>query len=340
MNGMETFEALAGNPHIKDYFSRAFAGEKIPHALLLTGEAGSGKTMVARAFAARLQCEHPQGLSACGMCRSCKQMAGGNHPDVITVEHEKPRSFGVEDIRGGLVNDMTIRPYASRYKVYLLDLGDLTITPEAQNAMLKTLEEPPSYGVLVIMTRNAEALLDTIRSRCVQLGMQPVPDETVRAMLAGKITTGADEDVIVSLARGNVGRALKLAASEDVAEVIAETLAALKNIRRMRADEMQAFTAGLKEKRDAVPEAFSIARFWYRDCLCLKADENAPIVLEKERRAIAAEAAERPAAELAGVFDAIGEAEARLAGNVTFEVAMEVLLMAMRGRGERTLWQK
>ena len=119
---------------------------------------------------------------------SCRQAINGNQPDIIRVTHEKPNSISVDDIREQVNNDIVIRPYSSKYKVYIIADAD-KMTVQAQNALLKTIEEPPSYAVIMLLTENAEALLPTIRSRCVMMKLRNIKDPACE-----KVSHGADGD--------------------------------------------------------------------------------------------------------------------------------------------------
>lgn len=116
------------------------------------------------------------------VCHSCKQVLGGNHPDLIYVTHSKPGSIGVDDIREQINDTIMIRPYSSYYKIYIVDEAE-KMTVQAQNALLKTMEEPPSYAVIILITTNQEEFLPTILSRCVQLKLKPLKDFTVKSYL-------------------------------------------------------------------------------------------------------------------------------------------------------------
>lgn len=113
--------------------------------------------MLANLFAMTLLCE-TRDNEPCGKCHSCKQAESGNHPDIIRVTHEKPNSISVDDIRTQVNNTVDIKPYQGPYKVYIIPQADM-MTPQAQNAILKTIEEPPSYAVFLLLTENAETLL-------------------------------------------------------------------------------------------------------------------------------------------------------------------------------------
>ena len=148
-------ENIVGQDQIKDFIKKSACMNKISHAYILCGEKGSGRYELARLFAATLQCskEHdPWNLEAfdkpCGECRSCLQMESGNQPDVITLTHEK-KTIGVDDIRDQVNNHVSIKPYAGPYKIYIIPEAD-KMTEQAQNALLKTIEEPPGYAIIIL----------------------------------------------------------------------------------------------------------------------------------------------------------------------------------------------
>ena len=159
---MAGFSEILGHEQIIEHLQNAIKLQKVSHAYILDGEEGAGKKLLARAFAQTLQCERG-GVDPCGECHSCKQAQSGNQPDIIEVTHEKPASIGVEDIRGQLCSDIQIKPYSSPYKIYIVDEAE-KMTVQAQNALLKTIEEPPAYGVIMLLTTNADAFLPTILS--------------------------------------------------------------------------------------------------------------------------------------------------------------------------------
>ena len=137
--------------------------------------------MLASAFAMALQCEK-HGTDPCMECDSCKRALSKNHPDIITITHEKPNSIGIEDIRIQLIDDVSIKPYTGPYKIYILNEAE-KLTLQAQNALLKTIEEPPAYAVILLLTSNADSLLPTISSRCVTLNLRPVKESDVKEYL-------------------------------------------------------------------------------------------------------------------------------------------------------------
>ena len=166
--------------------------DKVSHAYIINGPKDSGKMMLAQAFAWRCSVRLPSGTGRerqvvqrrnchrnpaepCLECRSCKQALGITSLDNIYLTHEKPNTISVADIREQINHDIEIKPYSSKYKVYIVDEAE-KMNQQAQNALLKTIEEPPAYAVILLLTTNADAFLQTIRSRCVMLDIKPVSE--------------------------------------------------------------------------------------------------------------------------------------------------------------------
>ena len=175
---MAGFKDIIGHEQIIEHLQNAITMDKVSHAYIINGPDKSGKMMLAEAFAAALQCERG-GNEPCMECHSCKQAAGRNQPDILYVRHEKPNTISVDDIRTQLNNDIVIKPYSSKYKIYIVDEAE-KMNVQAQNALLKTIEEPPAYAIILLLTTNADLFLPTILSRCVTLNIKAVPDEKIK----------------------------------------------------------------------------------------------------------------------------------------------------------------
>ena len=227
---MLIFKDILGHEQIKEHFQNAAAIGKVSHAYILSGEAGMGKKTLANAFAMTLLCEEG-GKEPCMHCHACKQVLSGNHPDLIYVTHEKPASMGVDDIREQINDTIMVRPYSSQYKIYIVDEAQ-KMTVQAQNALLKTIEEPPAYAVIMLLTTNPDAFLQTILSRCVQLKLKPLKDSVVKGYLEDKLQVkDVQAEIYSAFARGNLGKAIHLAQSEDFKMMYEEILRLLKEIK-------------------------------------------------------------------------------------------------------------
>ncbi|MBQ9135866.1 MAG: DNA polymerase III subunit, partial [Lachnospiraceae bacterium] len=243
---MASFKDIVGQEQIKEHLQGAMKTGKVSHAYIINGERFSGKEYIARVFAMALQCEKEDG-EPCQICHSCKQALSNNQPDIIYVSHEKPGTIGVDDIRAQVNGDIAIKPYSSPYKIYIINEAE-KMTPQAQNALLKTLEEPPAYAVIILLTTNVNSLLQTILSRCVILHMKPVADELVKDFLMTQMQVpDYKAEVCVAFARGNIGKAKHLAASEDFEKVKEEALALLKYVHEMDITEMIAAIKKINE---------------------------------------------------------------------------------------------
>ena len=155
--------------------------ETVRHAYIFEGEKGVGTYEAARLFAAALVCENTQ-CAPCGTCTACIMAAAGTHPDIYFVKPpDGKKNISVDMVRG-IVTDAYTKPYESRKKVYIIAYGD-DMNEQAQNAFLKVLEEPPEYAAFIILAENHETLLQTVRSRCIQIRFGPVPAERIKAML-------------------------------------------------------------------------------------------------------------------------------------------------------------
>ena len=161
------FTGFLGNDAVKARLSGAFASGRVAHSYLLCGPAGSGKHTLTRILSAAMQCEGRSGKIPCGICSGCRKALEGVHPDIITVDDPDHKAMTVDPIRAAR-SDMFIRPNEGKRKIYIIPRGQ-DMNESAQNALLKILEEPPDYGVFLILSTNAERLLPTIRSRCAYL---------------------------------------------------------------------------------------------------------------------------------------------------------------------------
>ena len=154
------------------------------------------------------------------------------------MTHEKPNSISVDDIRTQVNNTVDIKPYQGPYKVYIIPQADM-MTPQAQNAILKTIEEPPSYAVFLLLTENAETLLPTINSRCVMLKLRKIKDTLIRKYLMENLEIpDYIADMCTAFAQGNVGKAKRLALSDSFSEMMEHAIHLVKYISEMDVSDL------------------------------------------------------------------------------------------------------
>lgn len=183
LDGGPFLEAVAGHEAWKRFFARAFRTDRLAHAYLLLGPAGIGKWTFANALAARILCSGDR-PDACGACGPCKRVQAGTHPDlaVIDVVADGERGLGVEAARDAVIAAFRLRPSESTRRIVLVNDAH-RIEAAAQNALLKTLEEPPAGSLLLLVAPTTHGLLDTVVSRCFQVRMKRVDEETLTRFL-------------------------------------------------------------------------------------------------------------------------------------------------------------
>ncbi len=333
---MAGFADIIGQQQIKDQLQASIAAGKVSHAYILHGEVRSGKEFVAKVFAQALQCEAPvvdeKGFAEpCGNCHSCAQAMSGNHPDIIYVQHEKPNVIGVDDVREGIIETVQIKPYSSKYKIYVIEEAE-KMTPQAQNALLKTIEEPPAYVVFLILTSSTDSLLPTINSRCVLLNMKPVRDDEMRKYLMDSLHVSESRaEICIAFARGNVGRAKALASSEDFDKIRVSALSLLKNIHEMDTVDIMDSLKTIREFGFDINDYLDIMAVWYRDILLFKATHDMNhLIFRDEIQSIQKVAQLSDYEGIEEIIQALETAKNRLKSQVSYELTMELLLLTIK----------
>lgn len=327
---MGSFKDVVGHKDILKYISSAVENNRVSHAYILNGERGSGKKMLANLFAMTLLCETGDN-EPCGKCHSCKQAESGNHPDIIRVTHEKPNSISVDDIRTQVNNTVDIKPYQGPYKVYIIPQADM-MTSQAQNAILKTIEEPPSYAVFLLLTENAETLLPTINSRCVMLKLRNIKDTLIKKYLMENLEIpDYKADMCTAFAQGNMGRAIMLANSDHFNEIREEAVQLLKHISEMELNEIVAAVKNISVYKLEITDYLDIIMIWYRDVLLYKATKEIDKVVFKDQLQSIKEQARKSSYEgIELILESLEKAKARLKANVNFDLVMELLFLTIK----------
>lgn len=200
------FEGLLGNDRLKENLRRSIHSGRISHFYLICGPEGAGKHTLARLLAAAILCREAD--EPCLSCAACRKVMADTHPDVITVEEPEKKTLSVDAVRR-MRSDVYIQPNEANKKIYLLP-QELRV--EGQNALLKILEEPPSYGVFILLADNPEKLLPTVRSRCTELKLLPLPQSILRSRLQKEFPQVDTEQLQAAMVRsgGWLGQAMAL----------------------------------------------------------------------------------------------------------------------------------
>lgn len=326
---MQDFTHIIGHTGIINHLQNAIRTGKISHAYIFHGEEGMGKKTLARIFAKSLQCAD-RGVDPCNKCKSCIQAESGNHPDIIWLTHEKA-SIGVDDIRTQINADIQVKPYQSQYKIYIIDSAD-KMTESAQNALLKTIEEPPDYAIIILLSCNINQLLPTILSRCVILDLKPIDKQLIKEFLMLKHhIPDYKAEVAAGFSGGNVGKAIKYASSEEFESKKEDILHILRYIDEMELHEIISGIKTISENKSSISDYIDIMLLWFRDVLMLKATNDPNLLLFKdEYQTIRKQANIRGYDKIENIIKSMEDAKTKLNANVNFDITIELMLLNIK----------
>ncbi len=361
---MPGFREIVGHEQIISHLKTAIATDRVSHAYILNGPDHSGKRLLAEAFAMTLQCKtvrrvihgededeqmslfdlpgmtgsdvseeaytRAREIEPCLECRSCKQAVDKNQPDIKYVTRSKT-VISVDDIRDQINNDVVIKPYSSRYKVYIVDEAE-RMNVQAQNALLKTVEEPTAYVVILLLTTNADSFLPTILSRCVRLDLKPVDDGQIRSFLMRRQgVPDYQADLCVAFAQGNVGRAVMLSSSEQFKEIKDELLTLIKKLKNIREGDLAAEAEQIAGSKENISVFLELILLLFRDVLLYKSSGSEKGVAFRDQLPLIEQIAEESSfAGLGRIIESIETADRRINANVSAALTLEILLLEMK----------
>ncbi len=298
---MSSMARVQGNERNLRLLSESYIKGKLSHAYIIEGSKLSGRDEFIQNIAAALLCEKAaemRELVPCGKCPSCIKAATRNHPDIIHVSHAKPTVLSVDEIREQVVADISIKPYYGPYKIYIIYDAQL-MNEFAQNALLKTIEEPEPYGIIFLLTDNEDSFLQTIKSRCIRLSMDAVPRRDVAESLL-------DED----------GQ---------------QVLKALENV--LGADALQINKTAKEMEAMDRQQVIRIAGLWVRDMLVYKSTgDKGKLYFASHEQPIKNMSANMTYEDINECLEVVDDVQARLSANVKAEAAFENMLLQIRRR--------
>lgn len=313
------FESLLGNRRLKDNLIASLQQGKIAHFYLISGPEGSGKRTLSRLLAAAAMCESKQ--APCTQCPHCRKVLSGVHPDVISVTDPEHKKVSVSIIRQ-MRDDVFVRPNEGDRKVYIFP-QEMGI--EGQNALLKVLEEPPSYGVFLLLSDNPDKILPTVRSRCVELALQPLEKELLRSALQKEFPQADEETLEAAMARsgGFLGQAKQLL--QQGAEELPQTLDFVKAFGKKDAYGLMCTLVPMEKwKRDQLIDALQDWTEILEGAMACRAGQKAL------RKASSQLAAQRSAADFNSAVAALQKAVEYARGNVSPAAICGYLQWALR----------
>lgn len=250
----------------------SIAHDRVGHAYLITGPDRIGKMTLARTFAQALNCTAADGQRPCGECRTCQLIAADRHPDIRVilpeVSERGAQSIKIEQVRR-LQQDLSLSAYEARYKIAILKRFD-TANPNAANAFLKTLEEPPGHVILILTATDSDTLLPTINSRCRTVSLRPIPTGLIEETLMTRHQVRPDvANLLAHLADGRLGWAIRAHQEPDLLQERKTHLDALHQALRGTLVARFALAETLARKTDLLPSLLRTWLSWWRDLALL-----------------------------------------------------------------------
>ena len=345
---------IVGNESLKKRLSGGITAEvpDVSHAYVIEGREGIGKHTLALNLAAALCCEHrtDKGYDVpCGSCASCRKIFAGISPDVIEVTREDKASLGVDSIRF-LREDVHVYPNDLERKIYIINDAD-TMTVQAQNAFLLTLEEPPAYAMFFLLCESSHGLLETVLSRAPVLRMQPLTtDDVVRVVIDS--VPGAEETrredpagfaELMSSADGCAGRAMELLSSKNASRKEAERILFLRKSasdlcglcadRRRENEFMLRLLTDAGNTREGAGELLEVFRTALRDLAVLKRDSDAPVCFFSDREKASELSDAYTLRRLIGLCELISDALEALERNMNVRLTLMKMISSVYRTG-------
>lgn len=319
---------LIGQSLLVERIENIITCRRVAHAYLFTGPKGIGKNTIAGIFAKALLCDGGTG-KPCELCNSCKQLDTYNHPDFERVKLEKA-SIGVNQIRD-MQREMKIKPYKSNWKIYIIENAH-KMTEQAQNALLKTLEEPPEYVVIFLLAESIDALLPTVISRCQGIRIGRLKEEEIKKILMDRNNVLEDKALVISrISEGIPGRAIKLLESEDYLDLRDQLMGIISDIKDWRGADALSKARYFVDKRDMINDLMDILLIISRDILIYKETGNKKLIVNLDKiTEIQSLSLDFTTKAIKDIIDNIESAEKMLSNNVNYQLAIENMLIGFQ----------
>lgn len=322
------FNEIIGHEKAIESLKRSIKNNAISHSYLFEGEEGVGKKMVAYAFSKTLLCKE-KGEEPCNRCISCSKFDSGSHPDFFPIEPEKGMiRRGEVD---GLIKEMATAPFESERKVFIIDDSDL-MNMEGKNAILKTLEEPPHYVNIILISSNPNNLLPTILSRVQSVKFYPVkPKEIVELLMDKYNVNEARAQFIAEFTKGAIGKSISLVEEEEFFNIRDEIIKIISSL--ASGDKTRAFSAMsfFNENKDTIDDILDIIIYWFRDILIYEEIGESQLIINKDKLEKLSSQAYMNFGKINDIIGRVEETKRNIKRNINYQLAIETMLLNIGG---------
>lgn len=321
------FHCILGQDRLKKNIKNTLKNHRILHAYVIEGQKGLGKKRIAYMLAKGICCRGEE-ERPCNQCVSCKKLEHGNHPEIKWLEDET--SIKIDAIRQ-LQKDLQIKPYEGTKKVYIICDAD-RMTLQAQNALLKTLEEPPEYATILLLTTKASSLLPTILSRCQRMKLIPVKSQEIQQYLVEKKAVSIEEaKVVASFSNGIIGRGLQLLEDEAFKNRRKEIIRITRDVVDKTSMQLLENVDFFNEGKPYIDEILEIFMGWYRDLLVYKETKKSDYVINiDEMEEISYQSGKLSLNSMKEMIFIIDKARDNLRSNGNYQLNIEVMLLELK----------
>ena len=325
---MYEFNKILGNENIIKNLKASIKNDTISHSYIFDGAKKSGKETIAKSFAKLLQCEE-NGQEPCLKCSSCLSFDNGNNPDIIYIKGDK-KKLGVEEIRELVIKNIDTKPFKYKYKIFIIKDAH-TMTIQAQNAILKTIEEPPKFIIFLLLSKNYSLFLPTILSRCILFKIKPLKITLIEKYLNN--IPEIDKNYIhlyTAYSEGSIGKALQIANSNEFLEIRKNIIYEIQELEKRDLIGIYKTSQIIERYKEDIQVVLDIFLLTYRDCIIYKQNNSFEKVIQKDINYIIIEISKMPIKNLLKKIDAILKAKLYLEQNANFNMTIESLLLKLK----------
>lgn len=323
-----SFDNVLGQETVITILKNALTQDRLSHAYIFTGAQGVGKGTTAFEFAKAANCLEEKN-DACDSCLSCRKANNGNHPDIKEIEADSS-AIKIDQIRE-LQQEIMYKPYESKKKVYIIHQAE-DMTLSAANSLLKTLEEPPAYAIIILLTNNLNQLLATTISRCQLVRFKRIPYNLIQKnLLKNYDLSPAKGQLIASLADGRYDYACQLVENEEQLEIREEIIQFLVGFSNIDKVELFEKVQELLNYKDEINKVIEIMITWYRDLLLLNLDQEDKIINADYLEQLKKNLAKFEVAEIEKTIEILEESNELIKNyNVNLQLSLEVMFLKVK----------